>query len=192
MWAAKVASVDGIPKEIPEVMNGQMKLCVTFESNTSGDKIVIFAHRVNDSEKLSAYHLNLNGTNCTTAPAPGSYFFGVFTNGGNTLNEPATPPTISLHIVPASECTCVQLHSWSFWTSVSHMFFFFISVWHENIEYTLTFVRVTATVSLIPSVIPPTTAVDESFSVVAVVVPVLAAVLVTLGTYMYVVAPFTC
>ena len=101
MCAAKVAYVNGTFEQVP---NGEVKLCVTFESNMSGDEIVVFAHRVDDSEKLSAYHLNLNETNCTSAPAPGRYFFGVFTNGGS-LNEPLTPPTISF-FEPTSEYTC--------------------------------------------------------------------------------------
>ena len=104
MCAAKVASVNGILKEIPKVSNGKVKLCVTFGSSTNGDEIVVFAHRVDDPERLSTYNLNLVETNCTSAPAPGDYFFGVFTNGGITLNEPATPPTISIDI---GECTCV-------------------------------------------------------------------------------------
>ena len=94
--------MNGILKEVP---NGQVELCVNFESNMSGDKIVVFAHRVDDSEKLSACHLNLKESNCTSAPAPGRYFFSVFTNGGS-LNEPLTPPTISFDIVPTSEYTC--------------------------------------------------------------------------------------
>lgn len=104
MCAAKVASVNGILKEIPEVTSRQVELCVTFESNMSGDKIVVFAHRVGDPGKLLAYHLNLKKSNCTSAPAPGRYFFGVFTNGGS-LNEPLTPPTISF-FEPTSEYMC--------------------------------------------------------------------------------------
>lgn len=110
MCPAKVASVNGTLTKIPEVTNGEVKLCVTFESNTSGEKIVVFAHNVDDPEKLSAYHWNLDTTNCTSALAPGNYSIGVFTNRGNTLNEPATLPTISTYIVPTSECTCKHVY----------------------------------------------------------------------------------
>ena len=108
MCAAKGASVMGTYKEIPKEPNGQVKLCITFDSSTSGDEIIVFAHNVDDPEKLSSYHLNLKETNCTSAPdLAGGYFFGLFTNGGNTLNEPDTPLTILIDIVPTSEYTCV-------------------------------------------------------------------------------------
>lgn len=60
-----------------------------------------------------------------------------------------------------------------------------------------TFVHVTGPVSPTPSVIPPTYVVDPaSYSVVAVVVPVLAVVLfagiTAIIIYMYIVAPITC
>ena len=63
-------------------------------------------------------------------------------------------------------------------------------------KLTLTFVHVTAAVSPTPSVIPPTTMVDLTpFSVVGVVVPVLAVLvagITAIVMYMYIVAPFTC
>ena len=108
MCAAIGASVIGTFKDIPKDPNGQVNLCITFDASTSGDKIIVFAHNVDDPEKLSSYHLNLKETNCTPAPAlAGRYFFGLFTNGGNTLNEPDTPLAISIDIVPTSEYTCV-------------------------------------------------------------------------------------
>ena len=98
----------GTFKDIPKDPNGQVNLCITFDASTSGDEIVVFAHNVDDPEKLSSYHLNLKETNCTPAPAlAGGYFFGVFTNGDNTLNEPDTPLAISVDIVPTSEYICV-------------------------------------------------------------------------------------
>lgn len=108
MCAANGASVIGRFEEIPQDPNGQVKLCITFDSSTSGDEIVVFAHNVDDPEKLASYHLNLKKSNCTSAPdLEGGYFFGVFTNGGNTLNEPDTSLAISIDIVPTSEYTCV-------------------------------------------------------------------------------------
>ena len=108
MCAAKGASVIGTFEEIPREPNGQVNLCITYDSSTSGDEIIVFAHNVDDPEKLSSYHLNLEETNCTLAPdLAGGYFFGVFTNGGNTLNEPGTSLTISIDIVPTREYTCV-------------------------------------------------------------------------------------
>ena len=70
-------------------------------------------------------------------------------------------------------------------------------MWHEDVEFTLTFAHVTAIVSPTPSVIPTITVVDATpFSVVPVAVTVPVPVLVTgitaIVTYMYIVAPFTC
>ena len=90
--------------EVPDTANSELKLCVSFESNTSSnsDGVVVFVHHIDNLKRLSAYILD--ETNCTTALASGNYSVGVFTwDGESTLNEPATPPTISVDIVPISE-----------------------------------------------------------------------------------------
>ena len=88
--------------KVPDIVNAEVNLCVSIKPDASSDKIIVLAHRIDDTEKLSAY--NLTTTNCTAAPAPGDYVIGVFTqNGDSVLKEPATPPTISIDIVPISE-----------------------------------------------------------------------------------------
>ena len=70
-----------------------VKLCVSFEVNTSSNMTVILAHHYGDPKQLLAYFLNT--TNCITTPAAGDYVVGVFTlTSDNTLKPPATPPTI--------------------------------------------------------------------------------------------------
>ena len=98
----EVVSVSGTFLQVPDIANTEVKLCVSFESSTSSDRIIVLAHHIDDTEKLSAYFLNT--TNCTSAPAAGGYVVGVFTqNGDSTLKVPATPPTISVGTVPISE-----------------------------------------------------------------------------------------
>ena len=100
--ADEVVSVNGTSVEVPNVTNSVVKLCISFNSSSSSDRIVVLAHHVNDPGKLSAYHLN--ATNCTEAPAAGDYSIGVFNqSGGGILKPPATCPSISIDIVPISE-----------------------------------------------------------------------------------------
>ena len=100
--ADEVLSVNGISMEVPNIGNTEMKVCVSFGFSTPSDRTIVLAHHINDPEKLSAYFLN--ATNCTTAPPAGDYIVGVFTQSvGITLEVPATPPTISILIVPISE-----------------------------------------------------------------------------------------
>ena len=98
--ADEVVSVNGTFLEVPNVTNTELKLCVYFKSSNI-DGIVVLAHHTDDPEKLLAYFLN---TTCATPPPPGGYIIGVFTQSRyNTLEEPATPLTISVHIVSISE-----------------------------------------------------------------------------------------
>ena len=88
-------SVNGTFLQVPDIANTEVKLCVFFQSSTTNDRIIVLVHHIDNIEKLSAYFLN--ATNCTTAPAPGSYVVGVFIqNGDSTLKVPATSPTISV------------------------------------------------------------------------------------------------
>jgi len=85
--------VNGIILEVPNVTNTEVKLCVSFESSASSDRIVVLAHLVGDPQKLLAYYLNT--TNCTTAPDPGDYIVAVFIyNVGSALQAPATSPDV--------------------------------------------------------------------------------------------------
>ena len=78
-------------------------LCVSFESNTNKETIILLAHRYGKPQKLLAYYLNT--TNCTPAPDAGDYVVGVFNHTGESiLKAPATPPNISI----ISEC-CFKL-----------------------------------------------------------------------------------
>ena len=93
-------SVNGTFLQVPDIANTEVKLCVSFQSSTSSDRIIVLAHHINDTEKLSAYLLN--ATNCTAAPPPGVYVIGVLTqNGDNALKPPATPHTISIDTLPS-------------------------------------------------------------------------------------------
>ena len=92
--------MNGTFLQVPD--NASTEMCISFQSRTSSEKIIVLAHHINDTEKLSAYLLNT--TNCTTAPPPGVYVVGVFTQShDSTLKPPASPPTISVGTVPISE-----------------------------------------------------------------------------------------
>ena len=94
--------MNGTFLQVPDIANTKVTLCVSFTSSTSNDRIIVLVHHINDTEKLSAYFLNT--TNCTTAPAPGDYVVGVFIQSDDsTVKVPATPPTISVGILPISE-----------------------------------------------------------------------------------------
>ena len=100
--ADEVVSVNGTSVEIPDVANKELNLCVSFNSSSSSDRIVILAHHQRDPEKLSAY--SLNSTYCTEAPVTGNYSIGVFNQtAGSILIPPATPPTVSIYTVLISE-----------------------------------------------------------------------------------------
>ena len=95
-------SVNGTFLQVPDIANAEVKLCVSFQSSTTSDRIIVLAHHIDNTEKLSAYFLN--ATNCTAAPAPGDYVVGVFAQShDSTLKVPATSPTISVGTGPISE-----------------------------------------------------------------------------------------
>ena len=95
-------SVNGTFLQVPDIANTEMELCVSFQSSSSSDRIIVLVHHRSDPKKLSAYFMN--SSNCTTAPTPGVYVVGVFTQSrDSTLKIPATPPTISVGTVPISE-----------------------------------------------------------------------------------------
>ena len=105
--ADEVASVNGTFLEVPNITNAEFKLCVYFKSSNI-DGIVVLAHHTDHPEKLLAYFLN---TTCATPPPPGSYIIGVFIQSRyNTLEEPATPLTISVGIVSISEYCFTDIH----------------------------------------------------------------------------------
>ena len=102
LCADDVVSVNGTFLQVPDNADGEVKLCVSFKSNSHSSSIIVLAHHVDDPKNLTAY--NLITANCTTAPPPGGYFFGLFTqNGSHALKEPVTSLTISLAVVPISE-----------------------------------------------------------------------------------------
>ena len=91
-----IVHVNGTPIEVPDpVMNPELQLCVSFESNTSSDQILVLAHHTEDPKKLSAY--SSYGNQCFRAPWPtaGSYNFAIFSQtGDSTLEAPTTSPKI--------------------------------------------------------------------------------------------------
>ena len=100
--ADEVVSVNGTSVEVPDVTNTELNLCVSFNSSSSSDRIVVLAHHQHDPEKLSAYCLN--STYCTEAPVAGNYSIGVFNQTtGSILIPPATPPIISIYTVSIRE-----------------------------------------------------------------------------------------
>ena len=98
----EAVSVNGTFLQVPDIANTEVKLCVSFQSSSSSDRIIVLVHHRGDPKKLSAYFMNTS--NCTTAPTPGVYVVGVLTQShDSTLKIPATPPTISVGTVPISE-----------------------------------------------------------------------------------------
>ena len=93
---SEVLLVPGTMLEVPDIT---VKLCVSIEPDPSSDTIVVFAHHIDDPEKLLAYFLDV--TNCTTAPAPGTYFFAVFVQNEDKIMK--APPTIFFTTVSVSE-----------------------------------------------------------------------------------------
>ena len=99
---SEVLLVPGTMLEVPDIADADVKLCVSIEPDPSSDIIIVLAYHNDDPEKLLAYFLDV--TNCTTAPAPGSYIFGVFVqNEDKIMKEPVTPPTIFFNTVSISE-----------------------------------------------------------------------------------------
>lgn len=97
--------MNGTFLEVPGVANAEVKLCVSFNYNSHNNRIVVLAHHVDDPKNLTVYSLTTG--NCTTAPPPGGYFFGLFTqNGSHALKEAATSLAISFEVVPISESYC--------------------------------------------------------------------------------------
>ena len=97
--------VQGTLIEVPDPgMNTELQLCISFESNTSSDQIVVLAHHTDNPTKLSAYY---SPDSCLKPPTAGSYIFAVFTqNGDNTLEPPATPPEILIHTMSTCKYSC--------------------------------------------------------------------------------------
>lgn len=96
-----VASVNGTFLEVPDI-SAELILCIFFESSSKVNGTVLLAQRIDDPEKLLVFFPD--STNCAMAPPPGAYILGLFTQSSeNALEEPTTPLTISVHIVPISE-----------------------------------------------------------------------------------------
>ena len=85
--------------EVPDpAVNTELQLCVSFESNTSSDRIVVLAHHTDQPKQLSAYFPP--DDECFRAPTAGRYYFAVFTqNSDSTLEAPGTPPDILIQTV---------------------------------------------------------------------------------------------
>ena len=88
--------------DVPDIADAAVKLCISSEADPSGSTIVVLAHQIDDPEKLLTYFLDV--TNCTTALAPGSYFFAVFVqNEDKITTTPITLPTIFFTTLSISE-----------------------------------------------------------------------------------------
>ena len=96
---SEVLLVPGTMVEVPDIADADVKLCISSEPDPSSNTIVVLAHHIDDPEKLLAYFLYV--TNCTTAPAPGSYFFAVFVQNEDKIMK--APPTIFFTTVSVSE-----------------------------------------------------------------------------------------
>ena len=85
--------------EVPDpAVNTELQLCISFESSTNSDRIVVLAHQADDPTILLAYSPPDN--ECFGAPTAGSYIFGVFTqNSDDDLEAPATPLEILIRTV---------------------------------------------------------------------------------------------
>ena len=97
--------VEGTLIEVPEPSNNmELQLCISFESSTDSDQIVVLAHHTDKPTRLSAYY---SPVNCLRPPTAGSYIIAVFTqNSDNTLEPPATPPEILIRTLSACKYTC--------------------------------------------------------------------------------------
>ena len=91
--------------EVPNpAMNAELQLCISFESNTSSDPIVVLAHHTDNPTKLFAYY---SPGNCLRPPTAGNYIFAIFTqNSDNTLEPPATPPEILIRTMSTCKYSC--------------------------------------------------------------------------------------
>ena len=99
---SEVLLVPGTMLEVPDIADADVKLCVSIELKPSTDTIVVLAHHIDDPEELLVYFLDV--TNCTTAPAPGTYFFAVFVQNEDKITKaPITAPTIFFNTVSISE-----------------------------------------------------------------------------------------
>jgi len=96
--------VNGTLLEVPKTaMNTKLQLCISFESSTSSDQIVVLAHHTDVPTKLSAY--SSHGNQCFKAPTAhaGNYSFAVFVRkSDSTLEAPATAAKIWLSAVSTS------------------------------------------------------------------------------------------
>ena len=91
-----------VPGTMLDIADADVKLCISIELDPSSDTIVVLAHHIDDPEELLAYFLDV--TNCTTAPAPGSYFIAVFVQNEDKITKaPITPPTIFFNTASISE-----------------------------------------------------------------------------------------
>ena len=99
-----VDSVEGTLMEVPDpAVNTELQLCISFESNTSSDQIVVLAHHTDQPKQLSAYFPP--DDECFRAPTAGRYYFAVFTqNSDSTLEAPGTPPVISRRTMCKYSC----------------------------------------------------------------------------------------
>ena len=95
--------MNGILLQVPDISSTVVKLCASFEVNTSSNMTVLLAHHYGDPHKLLAYFLNT--ANCTTALPAGDYVVGVFVLTSDKILKPlATHPTIFFEIMTISEC----------------------------------------------------------------------------------------
>ena len=97
--------------EVPHpAMNTELQLCISFESNSSSDRIVVLAHHTEDPTKLSAY--SSRGNQCFRAPPAGNYSFAVFNQTGDrTLEPPTTSPEIWFSTVAEGKYLYITPHS---------------------------------------------------------------------------------
>ena len=99
---SEVLLVPGTMLDVPDIADADVKLCISSELDPSRETIVVLAHHIDDPEKLLTYFLDV--TNCTTAPAPGSYFIAVFVQDEDKIMKtPVTLPTIYFNTVSISE-----------------------------------------------------------------------------------------
>jgi len=95
--------VNGTLLEVPKpAMDTELQLCISFESSTSSDQIVVLAHHTDVPTRLSAYSRSSPGKQCFRVPTltAGNYSFAVFVQkSDSTLEAPATAPKIWLSAV---------------------------------------------------------------------------------------------
>jgi len=107
-----IVHIKGTLMEVPHpAVNTELQLCISFESNSSSDWIVVLAHHTEDPTKLSAY--SSCGNQCFRAPTAGNYSFAIFSHTGDTtLEAPDTPPEIWFStVVIGKHSFCITPHS---------------------------------------------------------------------------------